>query len=391
MRVAEAGAFYGQIAASAVTSRSEVASSERPRILVCDDNEPAYDRHAGGSRMHEIVRLLTERAEVWFTPLRPHDDTKYRLDLINSGIHLLPLWRFRQGLRTLRFDAALVSRVEVGHELMHLIRRYSPSTKVIFDTVDIASVRLAREYEVTGDASFKRSAAKTRRLEADLADHADEVWCVTEADASHISDLAKIKQLRIVPTIHSPRQSPVTFDDRTGLLFLGGLHRPNADAVRYFTGQIMPLVRRSLTGAAFSIAGRYDPADIGDLADDDVHLIGYIKDLSKLFDASRVFVCPLRYGSGMKGKIGEAMAAGLPVVTTSIGAEGMKLIDGETALIRDDPAEFAAAIITLYNDRQLWEHLSSNAIRHVADNFSPESVAVTIDEALRDLGVTINN
>lgn len=387
MRLADVAAFYGQMAASAVKVRSVDACEGRPRILVCDENEPAFDRHAGGARMHGVLKLLVDRADIWFTALRPHDDPRYKHELVKSGIHILPLRRFRYGVRTLGFRAAVVSRVEVGGELIHIIRRYSPATKVIFDTVDIASVRLARESEVTGDARLERSAIEARRVEERLASDADEVWCVTDADASHIHGLADVKRIRIIPTIHTPRPSPPPFDDRVGLLFVGGLHRPNADAVRYFAGEIMPLVRSSTPGVEFSFAGSYDGADIGDVAADDIHLLGYVPDLGGIFDTKRIFVCPLRYGSGMKGKIGEAMAAGLPVITTSIGAEGMRLVDGETALIRDEPAEFAAAIATLYNDRQLWQHINRNSIRHVSANFAPDKVAVKIDEALHDLGM----
>jgi glycosyltransferase involved in cell wall biosynthesis len=391
MRLAEAAAFYVQITASIAGSKPKIACNDRPRILVCDDNEPAFDRHAGGARMHEIIKLLADRAEIWFTALRPHDHRKYERELVNSCINILPLWRLRYGLRTLGFQAALVSRVEVGDELMHLVRKHSPSTKVIFDTVDIASVRLAREYGVAGDKSLQRAANKTRRLEAALAADADEVWCVTDADASHMSDLEEAKHIWIIPTIHTPRLSPPPIDGRKGLLFVGGSHRPNADAIRYFAGEIMPRVRSSLPGVEFSVAGSYDARDLRDVAAPDIDLLGYVTDLSDVLDTSRVFVCPLRYGSGMKGKIGEAMAAGLPVVTTSIGAEGMKLVDGETALIRDHPAEFAAAIVTLYNDPQLWQRLSKNGIRHVSDKFSPRAVAVTIDGALRELGVAVDH
>jgi glycosyltransferase involved in cell wall biosynthesis len=275
----------------------------------------------------------------------------------------------------------------VAKELVPLIRVYSPTTKVIFDTVDIASVRLRREYEVIGDPEFKAEADKARRSEANLASDADEVWCVTEVDAAYIRALSGVKRVRVVPTIHMPRLSTPGFADRSGLLFVGsGVHRPNADAVRYFGSEFLPIVKASLPSVDFSVAGSYRPAEMNDIGPD-THLLGYVQDLAHVFDTARVFVCPLRYGSGMKGKIGEALAAGVPVVTTSIGAEGMRLIDAENALIRDDPGEFAAAVVRLYNDRELWEKLRVNGISHVGANFSPQAVDLTIADALNGLGV----
>ena len=103
-------------------------------------------------------------------------------------------------------------------------------------------------------------------------------------------------------------------------------------------------------------------------------------DPAPFFAGSRVFVSPLRYGAGMKGKIGQAMAFGLPVVTTSVGAEGMRLLDGETALVADDPASFAAAVVRLYRDDQLWRRLSENGRGHVERHFSGQAVRGLLGE-----------
>ena len=83
--------------------------------------------------------------------------------------------------------------------------------------------------------------------------------------------------------------------------------------------------------------------------------VGYVPDPSIYFHRCRVFVAPLRFGAGMKGKIGHSMSFGLPVVTTSIGAEGMDLVDRKHALIADSPEDFARAVVELYGDERLWE------------------------------------
>jgi len=90
----------------------------------------------------------------------------------------------------------------------------------------------------------------------------------------------------------------------------------------------------------------------------------------------------LRYGAGMKGKIGQSMSHGLPVVTTKIGAEGIGLIDNETALIADDPEVFANSVIRLYTDEELWNKVSVRSIEHIEMNYSKEVVGKKVADLL---------
>ncbi len=89
---------------------------------------------------------------------------------------------------------------------------------------------------------------------------------------------------------------------------------------------------------------------------------------------ARLFVAPLRYGAGLKGKVGQSMGFGLPVITTSIGAEGMDLVDGTDILIGDTPEDFARKVIQLYRDEELWAKVSANSTKYVAENYEREVV-----------------
>jgi glycosyltransferase involved in cell wall biosynthesis len=99
-------------------------------------------------------------------------------------------------------------------------------------------------------------------------------------------------------------------------------------------------------------------------------MIGYVEDPVPWFARARVFVAPLRYGAGMKGKIGQSLSLGLPVVTTLIGAEGMLLEDKKNVLIADGAQDFAAAVVKLYQDSVLWRTLAENGRMHIAEHFS---------------------
>jgi hypothetical protein len=108
------------------------------------------------------------------------------------------------------------------------------------------------------------------------------------------------------------------------------------------------------------------------LASDRLVIDGFIDDLGPVLSKARVMLVPLRYGAGLKGKIVTAMAHGLPVVTTSVGAEGMALTHGENVLVADTPQDMAAAVARLYTDEMLWKRLSAAGLAFVAATTSRE-------------------
>jgi glycosyltransferase involved in cell wall biosynthesis len=192
------------------------------------------------------------------------------------------------------------------------------------------------------------------------------------------------KQIEVVPTIHALHDSGKPFAERQHLVFIGNLaHRPNTDAVHYFMRDIYPLIETSLPDAHVFIVGDNATSKILAYASERVHVTGYLPDIASLLQGSRVFVAPLRFGAGVKGKVGEAMSYALPVVTTSIGAEGFGLVNESSALIADTPEAFAAAIVRLYSDEALWESLARNSRRLVAENFTPEVISETINGSIK--------
>ncbi|HEX8190569.1 MAG TPA: glycosyltransferase family 4 protein, partial [Pyrinomonadaceae bacterium] len=190
----------------------------------------------------------------------------------------------------------------------------------------------------------------------------------------------------VVPTVHAPRPGGPPFERREHLLFVGNFrHRPNADGVRFFAEEVLPLVRQELPGVELLLVGDGAPADFSSREAEGVRLLGYVPDVEPLFGRARVFVAPLRFGAGAKGKIGEALAHAVPVVTTTVGAEGMHLRDGEEVLVADSPAQFAGAVVRLYRDPGLWRRLSENGLAHVGRHFSPRVVGRIVNDSVRGL------
>ncbi|CRI64453.1 hypothetical protein THIOKS11940047 [Thiocapsa sp. KS1] len=158
--------------------------------------------------------------------------------------------------------------------------------------------------------------------------------------------------------------------------FIGGFnHVPNVDAVIYFVRDILPLVHAQRPEIRFNIVGSDMPDAIRALASDLVNPVGYVPDVTPWFEQSRVFVSPLRHGAGMKGKIGQSLSYGLPVVTTRIGAEGIGLTAEVDALIADDPLVFAQSVVRLYTDDALWHRMSAAGQALIERRYSKAAVA----------------
>jgi glycosyltransferase involved in cell wall biosynthesis len=136
----------------------------------------------------------------------------------------------------------------------------------------------------------------------------------------------------------------------------------------------MPLIWRQVPAATLTIVGDSPPAAVRALACDRIQVTGYVPEVLPYLRSSRVSVAPVRYGGGMKGKIGEAMAAGLPVVTTSAGIEGFGLTPGREVLVADTPQGFASAAVTLLRDPVAYETIRRAGFKFIADRFSPEAV-----------------
>jgi glycosyltransferase involved in cell wall biosynthesis len=284
------------------------------------------------------------------------------------------------------FSYVMLSRPDQAFKYLPLVRAYTFNSLVIYDVVDLHWVRFERGAAVTHDAEQLDQARYYRKVELVNIACSDVVLAITEDEKKAILAEAPEAAVKIVPNIHEVVNNVRPFGKRKGLMFIGGFwHTPNEDAVVFFVEEILPLIRKELSDVKFICVGSNPAERILALASDAISVTGYVQDVSPFFENSRVFVSPLRYGAGMKGKIGQSMGYGLPVVTTTIGAEGIGLVNKETALIADDPGEFAEAVIEVYNDEDLWNRLSSNSIRLIEERYSERAVKETVREILGTL------
>ncbi len=163
---------------------------------------------------------------------------------------------------------------------------------------------------------------------------------------------------------------------------------PNADAVTYFSSAIYPLIKQKVPGVRLTVVGANPPPEINALSarDPSIDVTGYVDDIRVYAKRASVFVVPLRIGSGMRVKIVNAMALGLPIVTTSIGCEGVSLKPGEHALVADTPEEFADAVVHLLLNYQDRLRLGCTARAFVEEFYSWPPILDRLDQVLSRVG-----
>jgi glycosyltransferase involved in cell wall biosynthesis len=222
-----------------------------------------------------------------------------------------------------------------------------------------------------------------KRRELAVYRKADLVVAVSDEDKSILQREVDDVPIEVIPNIH--RVPPLVPDKKNvsnSLLFIGNFrHDPNVDAMLYFCRDVLPLIKEEVPGVSLTIVGDSLPGEVRILADESIRVLGFVPDIKPLLETSDISIAPLRYGGGMKGKIGEAMAHGLPVVTTSVGIEGFGIIPGRQVMVGDTPDVFSGAVIRLMRDEVLYENLRRAAWTFVNDRYSIDAVS----RRIRDL------
>jgi glycosyltransferase involved in cell wall biosynthesis len=368
------------------SGNKSVTAENQPSILVFDERIPSPDRDAGSARMFLILKSLTQENSVVFLPFNRPQEFRYEKALWEIGIQTADIIDYRRLLKQRKFRAVVLSRPAIADAMLRRIRKADPDVKIIYDMLDVHHLRATREAALTGDSRAVREAESLRRLETRVGRAADLLWCGSAPDQELMARIAPAVPSIVVPTIHRLHERGLSFAERKQLLFVGAFgHRPNEDAIHFFGREVMPLVRKSLPGIELLVVGSSAPTEFAEYAVSGVRVLGFVPDLDPIISSCRVFIAPIRFGSGVNGKIGESLSYGLPVVTTTIGAEGWNFTNGKQVLIADTPADFAAAVIRLYEDPDLWGKLSDEGYRHIAENFTPEVIGRDINESVRRL------
>jgi len=365
------------------------------RVLVLDHCTPTPDQDAGSITVFNLMLLLREMSfQVTFIP---EDNFLYMPEytpaLQRAGIEVLYspyVISVEQHLKDngYRYDLAFLFRPGVVERHLDAVRAYCPNVKVLYHTIDLHFLRMQREGELEEDAAKKEASAQMKRREYALIRAVDAAIVHSTAELDMLRPDMPDQKISVFPLIMDVSGTKKGFGERRDIVFIGGYqHIPNVDAVLYFVSEVMPILRQRLPGIRFFAVGSKPSAEILALASDDVEITGYIEELPPLLDKIRVAISPLRYGAGIKGKIGMTMSLGLPTVATTLSVEGMSLTDGKNILVADGAEPFASAIVRLHEDAQLWHSISESGVEFAGMTWGEDAALNILTGILNDLGV----
>lgn len=360
-------------------------------VLVIDAVTPQPDHDSGSLRMLAMLELLVEMGyRVTFMPINLAWDGRYSETLQAKGVETIyhpeisspSAWLQTYGNL---LDWVIGSRYYVLGDVFSDVERYAPQARVIFDTVDLHFLREQRKASLENDAGMAKAAQTTEKLETDLIKKSHTTLVVSSVEKDLLGQQLSSSNIRVLSNIHTITETVEPLKGRSGLMFVGGFqHPPNVDAARWLIEEILPLLRSKEPSIDLHLIGSRMPEWLQNLHAPGLYNHGFVEDLGPHLAQRKVALAPLRYGAGVKGKVNQAMAHGLPVVATSMAAEGLHTEHNVDILIADDTESFVDEIIRLYNDEALWHRLSEGSLANVSEHFSRDAARQVLKDILSE-------
>ena len=368
-----------------------------PRVLILDHRVPMPDRDSGSLRLRAMISALSDLGcRVTLFPEDLHMVLPYTLELMSAGIEVLyGDVNAPERIREIgpELDMVITCRPHTTGKWLDLIRECAPSATVVYDTVDLHWLREARRAalgagsEPAGNGTeplvMAPKAVALREIELALIRATDATLVVSPEERAQVEADVPEATVRVVPNVNLLRERVPGPEGRSGLLFIGGFeHTPNIEAAQRLVQRVMPRVWARNPEVKVTLIGGSVPAEVQELASPRVDVAGWVENVEPLFGSALAMVAPLSYGAGLKGKVTQALAQGLPVVTTPIGAEGLDATDGRQLLIGSDDDELAQRILRLLDDPELWGEISQAGQELAAARCSPELMSAVLAELL---------
>jgi glycosyltransferase involved in cell wall biosynthesis len=270
------------------------------------------------------------------------------------------------------FELVYLHRYSNASKYAGMIRQHFPKARILYSVADLHFLRMQRQADLENDPSLREKADQLRRLELGAMSFVDCVIVHSAAEAELLRKIAPDIEVQVIPWTIPVREIGTIKVKHPGIAFIGGYsHPPNVDAAKWAAQSIMPVLRGKVPGIELLLVGSHMPKEVGSLAAKDIVPLGYVPSLDSVFSRIRLTIAPLRYGAGLKGKVLESMAAGIPCVMTTVAAEGIDLPAELASLVADEPEALAQRIATLCRDRAKYRRAVEAGKAHVAVNYSP--------------------
>lgn len=364
----------------------------QPCVVVIDHYVPQPDRDAGSrSTMAIITSLQKMGVNVKFWPDNLWFDPDYTPRLQQLGVEVIYgaeyNGRFRQWLASTENNVThvLINRPHVAINYIGDLQSF-PNIRRIFYGHDLHFERLQREYEVNPNAALKKEIDQFYALETSVWKKMDLVLYPSQEEAETVKNIApEVNAAAICPYVYEglEQYSQRSVVQGSKIIFVAGFgHPPNTDAAVWFVTEIFPTIKAQYPDAMLYLIGSRPTEQVLRLQSASVQVTGYVTDeqLAEHYASARVAVVPLRFGAGVKNKVVEAMAYGVPLITTEVGAQG--LVDVSNIIpVTTDAAVFAKHVLAVLGSDEQWQELSAAGNQYVNHHFSLAAMNRTLAPA----------
>ncbi len=349
-------------------------------VLVVDHYVPHFDKDAGSKTVYQYLKLFCQAGYNVkfigdnFYPHEPYTSALEQLGVeVLHGSYYANHWKDWVKANAKHIDFAFLNRPHIAVNYIDHIREHTDA-KIIYYGHDLHFLRELREYELSGNEALKQSSEEWKVKELQLMRKADLAYYPSEVEVTEIHKLDASINVKAIPAYIYEVNENWTYDasTRNDLMFIGGFgHRPNVDAVVWFYQEVWPLVKQKNPDIKIYILGSNPPEEIKRLHQNDFIIKGFVTDeeLQSFYQSCKISIVPLRYGAGIKGKVVEAMHYQMPVITTSVGAEGLDMT-GKALCIADEAEVFAKKIVALYENNQALAAYSKHALDYVNQHYT---------------------
>jgi len=366
-------------------------------LLFIDYLIPTPDKDAGSLLAFNTILLLKNSGlNVVVTSFSPHNKLKYKKLLSKNNIFFLEPKYLDDYLNNKgkEIDFIYGTRYNAYGYLLNLLKLKCINAKFIFHTVDLAFLRETRELNLIKSKLNKKLIIQRKKEISLLKKH--ELNCIKQSDVSILTSTAEEKYLRkidkkskltILGLIDKPKFTKKKFEKRKNIIFLGNYHHtPNMDAVKYFIKHLMPKLIKLGFKDKFLIAGSFREKELKKLArkSKQVKYIGYKKNLYNVFNNAKLFVSPLRFGAGVKGKIVTSASYGLPIIASKITLEGMGL--GNKIVSYSNEKQLSEKIINLYYSEEQWKKYKESIETIMIDHFGQKTFNKNLEKCFKKIG-----
>ena len=381
-------------------------SRRKPHILIVDHYVPQWDRDAGSRTLYLYIKMFLDMGfAVTFWPDNLNEDPNYTIPLQNMGVEVIYTWsyvgRFGEWISDngKHIDYVFLSRPHVAVKYLDDLSQVG-SIKVIYYGHDLHFKRLQAAYAIDRDPKLLTEAARWEAIEMEVCSRSDVVLYPGEEEVDVVRSRlsSEVKVINFPITIFSEDELAAGAEAIDGgeqrnpyqMMFVGGFsHTPNVSGIIWFVHNVLPLIVQAEPRFHLSIAGSNAPGEVKALSSPNVSILGRISDddLANLYANAGLAVVPLLYGGGVKGKVIEAMAKGVPVVMTGVGAQGIP--DAElVSSVADDPLEMAKIIVASASDRRSVLEKSRRALEFIDSCYSTFAVRTLLSGEIPELTPT---